>query len=162
MSQHLEPDVPADFVFGLRGEVRIFGLQFKALYPRPDHWKLERVQHATMQRYRWIYYGLSEVTSANEEAVALELLRLKEPNFRYQSRLYRGDGGTKAWGDMQRRLLRGDWGERVKDEADFVNLFVHAWDRPLMIREGNNMADLFLVNIDELRVARIAPTGTAL
>jgi hypothetical protein len=162
MSQRLEPAVPADYIFGLEGRVRIFGLQFKALYPSPDHWRLERGQHATLQKFPWIYYGLSEVKSGAEEQDALELLRLKNPAFQFQSRLYRDRTGSESWSAAQRRLLRGDWGEPINDAPDFINLFVRVWDEPLMVREGNNMADLFLANIDSRRIARVSlPPGAA-
>jgi hypothetical protein len=157
MSQKLEADIPADFVFGIGGRVRIFGVQFKALYPTPDHWRIDKTQHATLQSFPWIYYGLSELTGGHQEKDALELLRMKNPAFQYQPRIYREHTGSKPWSDLQRRLLRGQWGEAVNDEADFQNIFAHVWDVPLLVREGNNMADLFLTNIDARRVARLSP-----
>jgi hypothetical protein len=156
MHQKLEPHVPADYVFGIQGRVRIFGIQFKALYPRPDHWRLNHQQHNTLQTFPWIYYGLSEITAADQHIDALELLRLKSPQFKFRPRLYRENAETEPWPELRRRLLKGEWGEAVRDEADFQNLFIRVWEVPLMIREGDNMAAMFLTNIDEKRVALLS------
>jgi len=43
-SQHVEHWVPFDHLFVSRG-VKAFGLQYKRLYPNPDHWRLNDWQH---------------------------------------------------------------------------------------------------------------------
>jgi hypothetical protein len=48
----LEKQVPSDWVFVDQSRLKVFGLQYKALYSNgEDHWLLDRTQHDTLQTY---------------------------------------------------------------------------------------------------------------
>lgn len=93
-SQRAEKHVPFDHLFASQ-RLKLFGLQYKRLYSSPDHWRLEAHQHHTLQRFTWIYYALSEVTTIRDHRNALHLTRFVAP--------------TKlSWRDSYTRLKGGD------------------------------------------------------
>jgi len=77
-SQHLEKLIPFDHLFVGAG-IKVFGLQYKRLYPQPDHWRLERHQHDTLLRFDWTYYALTEVRTISEHRNALHLVEIARP-----------------------------------------------------------------------------------
>lgn len=50
VTQDLEKSVPTDWIFVDESRLKLFGLQYKALYSNGnDHWLLDRAQHDTLQ-----------------------------------------------------------------------------------------------------------------
>ena len=61
-SHRAENLIPFDHLFA-GNQIKVFGLQYKRLYPQRDHWHLEEEQHRRLRGFSWIYYALSEVRS---------------------------------------------------------------------------------------------------
>lgn len=90
LTQLTEANVPADFLFYENTLKKMFGLQFKALYRNgDDFWNLDLTQHQQLQRYPWMYYGLSDLASARQYRNALHYLRVLPPTFDFRRRLSR-------------------------------------------------------------------------
>jgi hypothetical protein len=82
--------LPTDHLFVDNTTKKIFGFQYKALYHNgTDFWKLDERQHAELQGYEWIYYGLSEISSGRQRRDALNRLVIAPASFVYDSRLAR-------------------------------------------------------------------------
>jgi hypothetical protein len=80
LSQMTESDIPADFIFADPKRLKVFGLQFKALYRNGgDHWPLDRTQHRKLTRYPWIYYCFSELTTVADHRLGLDFARIVRP-----------------------------------------------------------------------------------
>src|SRR5688572_10469433 len=75
-TQDLENFVPADWLFMDRTRLKVFGIQYKALYANgSEHWPLNRDQHETLARHPWIVYCASELTSVEQRGHALRRAR---------------------------------------------------------------------------------------
>jgi hypothetical protein len=54
-------------MFRDQGTKKLFGLQFKSLYKNgEDAWNISETQHERLQQFDWMYYGLSDLTSASQ------------------------------------------------------------------------------------------------
>jgi len=75
LSQNVERELPTDFLFAVSdgsGPVKLFGLQYKALYQNgKDHWPVSGRQHEDILKIPWISYCLSEMRSLDEEGAAI-------------------------------------------------------------------------------------------
>lgn len=81
-SQRAEKFYPFDHLFVSNNLVKMFGLQYKRLEAKPDHWTLKVVQHELIKKFRWIYYGLPVVRSGSDAQnthFLLDRLRIVEP-----------------------------------------------------------------------------------
>jgi len=88
VTQDLERQVPTDWVFVDTSRMKFFGFQYKALYSNgSDHWRLDSVQHTTLQGFPWAYYAASEIKRARQRVEALRLIRIYAPEIPYRSRL---------------------------------------------------------------------------
>src|SRR5437870_12073445 len=77
ITQLTEHGVTSDFLFFDGRTNKVFGLQYKALYHNgEDFWNVDQRQHATLGAFEWIYYGLSDLTSAKQHRNALHYLRV--------------------------------------------------------------------------------------
>ena|ERR1035437_1644563 len=120
LTQLNEADIPSDFIFRDRSTKKLFGLQFKVLYKNgDDFWNVDQTQHETLRRFDWMYYGLSDLTSAAQHRTALHYLRIARPGFPYQPRLTRGHlsgwgtGGYFRWAAFYEGLRDCRWGRRI-------------------------------------------------
>ena len=83
IDQNTERYLPYDHIFYVEGLVKIFGIQYKVLYKNgEDHWIMNARQHSMLQKFPWIYYGLSDLKSATEINNSLDHLRLYKNNIR--------------------------------------------------------------------------------
>lgn len=153
--QHIEKKIPADFLFIPAHKIKLFGIQYKALYKESsgDFWKLESNQHTTLQRFPWIYYGLSELKSRNHKKNSLHLLKIFNPQdfcfpasgkFKQNSPpakvYYRWGGFYKYLGECKCGLkinslneLRTALSGYYDDIASDIHLFVHNFDTGVTI-----------------------------
>lgn len=105
LTQLTEADVPADFLFRDQATMKLFGLQFKSLYRNgEDGWNINQQQHQRLQRFEWMYYGLSDMKTPSQQRTALHYLRIKGIRFAYQAQLTCNDlsgfgpgGGYLRW-----------------------------------------------------------------
>lgn len=153
--QHIEKKLPADFVFIPEHKIKLFGLQYKALYQDPygDFWKLESHQHSTLQSFSWIYYGLSELKSRAHKRNSLHLLKIYVPSqFSFPTSgkfkqaappvktYYRWGGFYKMLEDCQCGLkinslddLKKALSGTYQDIASDISLFLHNFDTGVTI-----------------------------
>lgn len=123
-SQRIEHWIPFDHLFAISEMVKVFGLQYKRLYPYPeDHWRLDQWQHTRMQNYTWIYYALSGVRSIREHRNALHLLQLTGSCFQYCSSLHPKDLGHDKipyfrWGGFVQGLYGCQVGWRLQSHEE--------------------------------------------
>lgn len=120
LSQLTEKTIPADFVFADSTVMKLFGFQFKTLYRNgADHWPLNKDQHSRLMYFPWIYYGMSELTSAREHRNALSYLKIYKPSFAYKPKLPRlSNQPAMRWIDFYEELSGCNEGCRVSDEMD--------------------------------------------
>jgi hypothetical protein len=80
-SSRVEKVLPFDHLFAGRG-IKVFGLQYKRLYKGSlrDYWKIDVDQYQQVQRFSWIFYGLSQVRSIRQRKNALHWLVLTRLN----------------------------------------------------------------------------------
>src|SRR5258707_10238327 len=75
-TQDLEKFVPADWLFFDQTRLKVFGVQYKALYRNgSEHYPLDREQHNTMAGHPWIVYCASELVRLDERPHALRRAR---------------------------------------------------------------------------------------
>ena len=154
-SQHLEKVIPFDHLFAGAG-IKVFGLQYKRLYPQPDHWRLERHQHGTLLHFDWTYYALTEVRTISEHRNALHLVEIVRParmpnsclpNLRLDSM---GSGQGKfpymRWGGFVQGLFACHAGRMVTSLAEIQDLLGSATDL------ADALVDIYLVTTGPKRV----------
>lgn len=156
-SQRVEHLVPFDHLFVGR-RVKVFGLQYKRLYPNPDHWRLEEWQHRQMQRYDWIYYALSGVRSVRQHRNALHLLQLTRSDFPYRSQLRPDDLGSNPgqigyarWGGFVQGLFGCIFGWQLQSPKEALAVLGIARDL------AEALIDLYFVALDARVVIRSSP-----
>lgn len=159
-SQRAEKHIPFDHLFAGQ-RLKLFGLQYKRLYPSPDHWRLEAHQHQTLQRFTWIYYALSEVTTIRDHRNTLHLTRFVRPSKLSWSDSYArlkggdlsGPGMYARWGGFAQGLLQCTFGMVVASYGQLQDILGP-------IREvGTFLADIYLITPDSPRlVIRQSPS----
>ena len=159
-SQRAEKYIPFDHLFAAQ-RLKLFGLQYKSLYASPDHWRLEAHQHQTLQRFPWIYYALSEVTTIHDHRNALHLTRFVEPvklswrdSFtRLKGSDLSGPGLYARWGGLAQGLFQCHFGMIVSN-------YGHLRDILGPIRQvGEFLVDIYLITPDSPRlVVRQSPS----
>lgn len=153
--QHIEKNIPADFIFIPTQKIKLFGIQYKALYKESsgDFWKLESHQHRTLKQFPWVYYGLSELKSRNQKRNSLHLLKIYKPDaFTFPSSgKFKQDSppvsGYYRWGGFYKLLeeckcglkinsledLRSALSDHYDDIASDIHLFVHNFDTGITV-----------------------------
>lgn len=147
--QHIEKRIPADFVFLPEHKIKLFGIQYKALYQDTygDFWKLESHQHDTLKKFPWIYYGLSELKSRKHKRNSLHLLKIYKSNFDFPKsgkflqnnypaeHYYRWGGFFKMLEECKCGLkinslleLKVALSDSYQDIASDIHLFLHNFD----------------------------------
>lgn len=162
ITQLSERGVPSDFLF-LDGRTnKLFGLQYKTLYHNgEDFWSLEQRQHTTLSAFNWIYYGLSDLTSARQHRNALHYLRVVSTNFPYDAHLTRRHFQQTPfprylrWAAFFEGLRDCKYGRKVTTRGDLQEaLWPHV---DLAPREISEIADeVFLTDFENRRAARFS------
>jgi hypothetical protein len=156
-SQQTEHWIPFDHLIAGQG-LKIFGLQYKRLYPNSDRWRLSAGQHQQMQHFDWIYYALSDLKHIDQHRNALHLLRLVESDFRHRSSLYPEDLGSgkdkiryARWGGFVRGLFRCYFGWAPADPYEIRSSLAE-------VRElAEFLVDIYVVAPAAKTVVRISP-----
>ena len=157
-SQRLEKQIPFDHLFA-GSQIKVFGLQYKRLYNRPDHWRLDYDQHRRLLVFEWIYYALSEVRSIQEQCNALHLLKIVEPREidppvltvpGYQSKEFQvhqlGSIHYTRWGGFVQALWGCEYGWQLRSIEEALQVFRIA-------REiGEALIDIYFVTLGRNRL----------
>jgi hypothetical protein len=159
LTQKVEYFVPADFVFRAGSLMKVFGLQYKALYPGSvDNWILESRQHGQMAQFPWIYYGLSGLKQRSQFRNALHALRVKERPSAFSTPLLETlSSPYMRWWAFDQQLQSCSAGIRITSRDDFLSRFAAVWDSPLAREDAGNMADVFVVNFDNRQLLHLSP-----
>jgi hypothetical protein len=162
LTQFVERDLPADFLFFDRKRCKLFGFQYKALYKnREDYWPISAEQHITLSDYPWVYYCLSELRHANEHRIALHLTRIIESRFQYQEKILpRGDEKIKIysrWGAFYQGLERCFNGVIVKSPEHLTELIMKNRDDPHLKRLAGLAVDVFLADMSSKNMVHYSP-----
>lgn len=173
--QQIEKQLPADFVFIPEQKIKLFGLQYKALYqasnPNDDFWKLEMHQHSTLQKFPWIYYGFSELKSRKHKKNSLHLLKIYVPSqFAFPlsgkfknltppvNKYFRWGGFFKMLEDCRCGLriksldeLKNALSDSYADIASDISLFIHNFDTGVTVNVNRllNPNDVYQDNDEE-------------
>ncbi len=162
ITQLTERGVPSDFLF-LDGRTnKLFGLQYKALYHNSDDfWNVDQRQHSTLSAFDWIYYGLSDLTSARQHRNALHYLRIVPTGFPFDPHLSRrhfqqpGFSRYFRWAAFFEGVRDCRFGRRVMTSGDLQQaLWPHADTAPREITEITN--EIFLTDFENRRAVRFS------
>lgn len=163
VDQDIERYLPSDHIFYLNGVVKIFGIQYKVLYKNSeDHWKMNARQHSMLQKFPWIYYGLSDLKSANGIDNSLHYLR----PYRNSMRLYENNRFVSKlpvssrryytrWAIFYEKLLQCNRGFKVNSKGKLKEELISYLipdieeERPNRVTEKiNEMADVFVIDVE--------------
>jgi hypothetical protein len=153
LSQAIEHHIPSDFLYLDQQRLKIFGLQYKALYHNShDHWKLDEQQHHDLQRFPWMYYCTSELRDMRDARSALHFARFYNPTFAYRDRLLAKHPpvtpGYRRWGAFFQAFRECRVGHKVADRQEFKNLIGQAQELRRVKSFIEQVSDLFFVNLD--------------
>lgn len=158
LSQLSEKELPLDFLFLDQTHSKLFGVQYKALYHNErDFWPLNERQHAKLRAYRdWAYYGLSEMTSVDDQRVAIQRTLFVPVSIDYESKLYKGqlESHYYRWGGFLNGLERCSVGLRVKNRGDLEQA-VRPLQRDYIEEIDRDLLDLFVVNLRNRRMVHL-------
>lgn len=161
VTQDLEKRIPTDWVFVDRSRLKVFGLQYKALYSNgEDYWHLDRDQHNTLQQYPWVYYCASEMTGPRDEGKALAAARIYAADIPYRRRLTRRGRQVRylRWAAFFRRFEACLVGRRVRSRSELLALLGDITGTgPL--REARQMIEYFFTDLDRKRAVRVRSIG---
>lgn len=163
LAQFHENKIPADFLFrvdptGSAGEVKLFGLQYKALYRNGgDHWPVDATQHGTMLRFPWLAYCLSELRQPAESGIALHLARFIDASAIQPTRV---DLATcplyRRWGPFIMSVLASQRGQVVGDRAELAAK-LRLQNEDVSVALADLVADVIAVNREIGHVVHLAP-----
>ena len=125
LTQDLEKHVPTDWIFVDQTRLKVFGVQYKALYSNGnDYWQLDRDQHEAVQHYPWVFYGASEMTHPRQQRDALRLVRIYATDLQYRHRLSRRQRRVRylRWPTFFRAFEACLLGYRVNSRSELVAL----------------------------------------
>lgn len=152
--QTAEYFLPADFVFSATSFVKIFGLQYKALYHNAeDHWRITEDQHLQLRLYSWIYYCLSEMKEAIEHRSALHWCRFADWDFAFQPKLYFNGSSRfkhyRKWAAFYEDLRRCRKGARITSRQQLKDLLMAGQDDPQLVRLTDVVTSIFVVDFEK-------------
>jgi hypothetical protein len=157
-----EEHLPADFLFFDKHTCKIFGFQYKALYHNGgDFWKLTASQHASLARFPWIYYCLSEVRNVSEWNEALHFARILPGRITYNPKLQVSRGSAFPfyirWAAFYRALENCTKGHRLASSDELRKLILSAGSDILVKETADEAVDLFAVDLDSKRLIHYVP-----
>jgi hypothetical protein len=163
LTQLVEHELPADFIFFDKKRSKLFGFQYKALYKnKEDYWPINSEQHAALSDYPWVYYCLSELRRADEHRIALHLTRIIEPRFSYQEKLFpRGEDKIKIysrWGAFYQGLEKCYNGIVVKSPQHLKELILQDRVAPNLKNLATLAVDVFLADLDSKNMIHYSPS----
>ena len=156
--------LPADYIFGVGGLVKLFGIQYKVLYQNSeDHWRMSTRQHSMLKNFPWIYYGLSDLKNPTGFRNSLHYLRLYKNNIRLcgnnRSVLKLPVSSKKILHQMgyafYKRLLQCDRGVQKSNSKKELISYLMPYieeERPNRVTDRINemadvLADVFVINV---------------
>ena len=156
--QHAEFSIPVDHIFQPTSTLKLFGLQYKALYSgKNDHWRLESFQHERLQQFSWFYYGLSDLVDIRDYQNALHALRIKETGFPFVGKLNQSNTiPYRRWWSFYRELERCGVGAKVSGVAEFVELFLPALTDLVGVRQVEQAVDIFVIDPDDRQLLHMS------
>jgi len=160
LRQRVERYIPADHIFNSSELVKLFGIQYKALYHNSfDFWKLTPHQHQCLSAFDWIYYGLSDLKSGSQYRNSLHYLRIYDTSFNFISK-FKADNNDiyYRWAMFFERLKDCTFGVRVSNESELRSSLESFISKvPTLVEsEIDNIVDVFAVNMDSLKGIRIS------
>ena len=171
IEQNTERYLPSDHIFYVNGLAKIFGIQYKVLYRNgEDHWRMNARQHSTLQRFPWIYYGLSDLKSDTGIDNSLNHLRLYKNNIRlrennhFMSKLrVSSKKSYTGWATFYEELLQCNRGFKVnskgklKEELTSYLMPDIEGKRPDRVtRRISEMADVFVINVKSRKALHLS------
>lgn len=162
LTQLTERSLPSDFLFLDGRSNKLFGLQYKSLYHNgDDFWCLDPRQHNSLAAFDWIYYGLSDLSSARQHRNALHYLRVVPASFPFDPRLTRQHFQQPTfpryvrWAAFFEGLRDCRYGRRVTRRGDLQEaLWPNIEPAP---REISEIVDeVFVADFDRRRAARFS------
>lgn len=161
-TQDIEAFVPADWLFFDRTRLKVFGLQYKALYRNgSEYWPLDETQHSSLAKYSWIVYCASELTDVGNQGRALQVARFYCADIPYRSRLYRRTRDPKylRWRDFIRGFEACVIGRRISSKDELRSLLAEAKGTG-PIREASQAAEFLFLNLERKRALRLTAGAT--
>lgn len=176
IDQRIERYLPADHVFG--GTVKLFGLQYKVLYQNQngkDHWRMSYQQHSMLQKFPWIYYGLSDLKSPHGFRNSLHYLRLCTNKVKLCGS---NSSGLKLsfplknrytrWAEFYKELLQCRKGVSITSEKKLKKKLTSYLmpdieeERPNHVTERINemadvLADVFVIDVESREALHLSP-----
>ena len=171
INQGIEKYLPYDHIFYVDGLVKIFGIQYKVLYKNgEDHWIMKARQHSMLQKFPWIYYGLSDLKSATEIDNSLDHLRLYKNNIRlrqnnrFMSKLPASSRRSYTrWDTFYEGLLQCNRGFKVdsrgKLKEELISYLMPDIEgkRPDRVTGRiNEMAEVFVINVKSRKALQLS------
>lgn len=158
VEQGIERHLPADHIFGVDNLVKLFGIQYKALYHNSvNHWKLDQRQHNRLVYFPWIYYGLSDLQSIADSRNSLHYLRILNSAFPYVDKLYVGGCSPYyRWGAFYQHLQSCQTGRFVQSISELREAISPFQERDLD-RSVAEVTDIFIANFDTKQVVHLSP-----
>jgi hypothetical protein len=162
LTQLVEKNLPADFLFFDRKRCKLFGFQYKALYKNTkDHWLINADQHNTLSEYPWLYYCLSELRNANEHRIALHLTRIIDSRFKHQEKIFtKSDEILKIysrWGAFYQGIEKCFNGIIIDSPEHLKELIMRNKDDPHLKRLADLAVDVFLADLDLKNMIHYSP-----
>lgn len=171
IDQSIERYLPADHIFE---SGKLFGLQYKVLYQNGgDHWRMREKQHSMLQKFSWIYYGLSDFKSLKPPhrcRNSLHYLQLCESNIlsnilyknnRFVSKLpISSKKSYTRWAIFYEKLLQCDRGCKVNSRKELISRLMPYIEegRPDHVSERiNEMADVFVIDVKSQQAFHFSP-----
>lgn len=167
INQGIEKYLPYDHMFYVDGLVKIFGIQYKVLYKNgEDHWIMKARQHSMLQKFPWIYYGLSDLKSATEIDNSLDHLRLYKNNIRlrqnnrFMSKLPASSRRSYTrWDTFYEGLLQCNRGFKVDSKEELITYlmpYIEEERSNRVIERINEMADVFVINVESRKALHLS------
>lgn len=156
----VENKVPTDFLFAVAdgsGPVKLFGLQYKALYRNgDDHWILSESQHQTITTVPWITYCLSEMRALFQQGNALHLSRFVRAGDVSPPRIEMFHRPYMRWGGFLHELRLCRVGV-VVETADDVRAALRPAGQPDLPAQLQRLqVDLFIANFANRAAVHLA------
>lgn len=173
LGQHMEKHLPADHLFSIDYPVKLFGIQYKALYHNgTDGWILPYAQYKTMGNFPWIYYGLSTLKDLSAPRNSLFFLRLmqhddvdstrdgiKEYANHYYVELKPRAFYYTLWGEFYRRLVACEVGMQADTQEQLTGSIRSLLEAlPISDREQNTILDVFAINLGNMNTVKLSST----
>jgi len=165
LSQAVEHYIPSDFLYVDQQRLKIFGLQYKALYHNSeDHWKLDEQQHSDLKRFPWMYYCASELRDMRDARSSLHFARFYTPTFSFRDRLPAGHRSVnpsyRRWGAFFQAFRQCRVGRKVANREEFKKLMGRAQQLPRVRSFIEQVSDVFFVNLDAQTVVHATSNPT--